>query len=161
MNINKIVKQEAAKVGKPERKITVPAPYKRNPKKWLRFDCPFCAGRKHYTAAINYDAGWFECYRCHKKLWERQPSKKRDDWRPDHRQARAKESELFNLFKGPIADVTRIVKRRFGKWYEKVDLKDQATLICWNYAYGAPGLPNDSGMLEQWEADCEGDISKI
>src|ERR1019366_8020327 len=149
MRIDKLVIQELG------HSVNIPPPKPDEPKKWIRLNCPFCKGRKPNTAAINYDAGWFRCYRCDKTISERKGGvnrlsadgrtfQKSDARRHAAQLVDTKKAELYNLFKGPIANVSRTVSKKFGKWFKAQEIRDQGIMLCWDYAFGVPGQPNDS-----------------
>jgi hypothetical protein len=67
MNLVDIAASVRQQSGKANWSIPLPDPAKQ----WVRFECPYCqpgqrkrTGRKNnpLTAAINYDALWFECF---------------------------------------------------------------------------------------------------
>src|SRR4051794_24083856 len=116
MRIDKAVREQSDKQDWP-----IPEPREDQPKAWLRLNCPFCTGKRRYkrgnTAAVNYDAGWFSCFRCDRNVSARGTSMPVDD------------NELAKLlieYRDQIQRQVYIVKRKFGDWVELDELYSYA-----------------------------------
>jgi len=117
--------------------IEIPPKDPRNP--WVRLDCPACKGDR---AALNYGAGWFKCYRCKLDI--------------SARKLADPEAWAIERFRLQIERAVSKAKGSYGKWIEKKEALNQAYWLVYNYAAGKEAK-NDGGMLDQWEADFDGE----
>lgn len=158
-------------------KAYLPAPNPDKPAQWRRMDCPFCDNygtrrqSKKLNGTINYQYDCFRCHRCGMKFNGDRYNKKRRQG--DIRDKRYPESatkdtatfrrsqEFFDYYAPVITTSIKYVERRIGKWSKGRWLNDKALELLWEYAEGDPLAPNDSGMLERWEIDANGDKQKL
>jgi hypothetical protein len=119
---------------------SIPARQLKGQAQWRRLDCPFCG---HKRAVINFEANWFECFACERRL-----SGYSDD--PD--------DLAVNRFAEVIEIAASRVIKDFGEWLsgERDDALAWARYYIVNYSIGKEGDPFDAGRLAQWTAEYNG-----
>jgi hypothetical protein len=131
--------------------LDLPALNSGNRSKWLRFPCPFCGKSR---AAINYALNLFICYHadCRVQIWAR------------HRYADPARY-LANRFQFQIAQAVRNTRGSYGEWVVTREGRGDKQVEKWDdlrqEAYQALAGYDQSGQLDQWEADVDGDPDQV
>jgi hypothetical protein len=120
----------------------LPEPSAEQPRKWLRFPCPFCGKDR---AAINYALDLFVCHHdeCRQRIWAREDSADPDNW-------------LSDRFQFQLSQAVRNVQGKYGRWVKGENVKDLRQ-------YGEMMLIEyeRKGQLDSWEADVDGDPDQL
>jgi hypothetical protein len=113
-------------------------------RRWQRLDCSFCDDTNQ-SAAVNHDAGWFECYResCRKVIHT------------------GRDCSAVKRFDSQIRQAANNVHAKYGGWVSFREAESVAQELVLGYANGKPGGPNDAGRLPDWEMDCKGDPDQL
>ena len=162
--------------------VDIPAPNPDNPRQWRRMFCPFCdpKGRlKKPSAELNYELDRFICHRanCGRKVAGDRANRRArvkgtivDKRYPESATASLvafKESQsVFDYYAPAIVSAVKAVARKLGDWTKDESLrKDTLTTkalgFLWDYSQGDPLGPNDSGRLDSWDAQSNGDTQKL